>query len=78
MTRNLGVRFVAGNHGPQLRDQVRQIDAALPIYQVDRFTNIVQRQTSHERLSTVLLTSFALLAIALVVGGIYAVIALEV
>lgn len=61
----------------QLRGLVRQLDASLPIYAVDRLDHLVELQTGQERLSSVLLAAFAILALGLVMGGIYAVVALE-
>jgi putative ABC transport system permease protein len=61
-----------------LRATLAQIDPALPVYSVASTVDVVAMRTADPRFYTLLLGSFALLALALAVAGIYGVIAFSV
>lgn len=59
---------------PAVRDQLRQLDADIPLSAVRTMDQLIDRQTGGERFTTVLLILFAVAGLALAVVGIYGVI----
>jgi predicted permease len=59
---------------PEVRDQLRQLDADIPFAAVRTMDELVARQTGGQRFTTVLLTLFAAAGLALAIVGIYGVI----
>jgi len=56
-----------------MRRAVTELNSAVPVYSVQTGNELLERQTSRERFSTVLLGTFALVALALTLVGIYGV-----
>ena len=59
---------------PPIRDIIRAMDDQLPIYGVRTLNDLMGRSVAQQRFQTMLIGSFALLALALAVVGIYGVI----
>jgi len=53
------------------RAAIRQVDADMPLYMVRSMTEIVEQTLSTQRLTNILLTAFAILALTLAAVGIY-------
>ena len=53
------------------RAAVRQVDADMPLYMVRSMTEIIEQTLSTQRLTNILLTAFAILALTLAAVGIY-------
>ncbi|HUR57449.1 MAG TPA: ABC transporter permease [Opitutaceae bacterium] len=60
---------------PQLRAELRTLDAALPLFDVRTMDDMIGRQLAPQRTVTILLGAFALLALTLAVAGLYGVMA---
>jgi ABC-type antimicrobial peptide transport system permease subunit len=58
---------------PEVRDQLRQLDADIPFAAVRTMDELVARQTGGQRFTSVLLTLFAAAGLALAIVGIYGV-----
>ena len=56
---------------PTFRAAIKQIDADMPLYMVRSMTDIIGQTLSTQRLTNILLTAFALLALTLAAVGIY-------
>jgi putative ABC transport system permease protein len=69
--------FVVRSYGPpeasvpSFRAAVRQVDADMPLYMVRSLTDIIGQTLTTQRLTNILLTAFAILALALAAVGIY-------
>lgn len=69
--------FVARTAGPSnlavptFRAAIRQVDPDMPLYMVRPLTEIIGQTLSTQRLTNILLTAFAILALALAAVGIY-------
>ena len=59
---------------PEIRDQLHQMDSDLPFASVQTIEELVERETSGQRFTTVLLTFFAAAGLVLAMVGIYGVI----
>ena len=76
--------FVVRTDGPPLaavpafRNAIRQLDADMPLYQVRPLTELIGETLSTQRLTNILLTGFALLALLLAAVGIYSTMSLYV
>jgi predicted permease len=76
--------FVVRTDGPPLaavptfRTAIRQIDPDMPLYQVRPMTELIGDTLSTQRLTNILLTGFALLALILAAVGIYSTMSLYV
>ena len=53
------------------RTAIRQVDADMPLYMVRSMTEIIEQTLSTQRLTNILLTAFAILALTLAAVGIY-------
>jgi len=75
----LAVRTAAdrqpGNLAPAVRAAVREIDPALPLYDVATMEERMRTEESHARLSALLIVLYAALAVALAALGVYGVLA---
>ncbi len=60
---------------PQLRAELRALDPALPLYDVQTMDDLIGRRLASQRAVTVLLGAFAALALTLAVTGLYGVMA---
>ena len=56
---------------PTFRAALRQVDADMPLYMVRSMTEIIEQTLSTQRLTNILLTAFAILALTLAAVGIY-------
>ncbi len=56
---------------PTFRAAIKQVDAEMPLYMVRSMTEIIGQTLSTQRLTNILLTAFALLALTLAAVGIY-------
>ncbi|MGH9415123.1 MAG: ADOP family duplicated permease [Terriglobales bacterium] len=65
----------AGTLAPALRQAVAQLDAALPLYEVETFDRVAFRNVNGERALELMLVAFDALAIALAAIGLYGVVA---
>ena len=76
-----GINVVVRSHGdaaalaPVVRQEIRELDPDLPVYDVRTMSARVDESLARRRFSTVLLTIFALLAAGLAAVGIYGVVA---
>jgi putative ABC transport system permease protein len=76
--------FVVRTDGPPLaavatfRSAIRQIDPDMPLYQIRPLTELIGDTLSTQRLTNILLTGFALLALLLAAVGIYSTMSLYV
>jgi len=59
---------------PQIHRQLREMDSDMPFAEVETIDELVERQIGGQRMTTLLLVSFALLGLILSVVGIYGVI----
>ncbi len=59
---------------PEIRGQLRALDADLPFAEVQTIEEFVNQQTGAQRLTTVLLVAFAVAGLALAIVGIYGVV----
>jgi predicted permease len=59
---------------PEIRRAVQSVDAQLPVYQIARMRDIIQRSMTLERAASVLTTLFALAALLLATLGVYGII----
>ena len=76
--------FVVRTDGPPntatstFRTAIRQVDADMPLYMVRSMTEIIGQTLSTQRLTNMLLTAFAIIALALAAVGIYSTMSLYV
>ena len=76
--------FVVRTDGPPLvavptfRSAIRQIDPDMPLYQIRPLTELIGETLSTQRLTNILLTGFALIALLLAAVGIYSTMSLYV
>lgn len=56
---------------PTFRAAIRQVDADMPLYMVRSMTDIIEQTLNTQRLTNILLTAFAILALTLAAVGIY-------
>jgi ABC-type antimicrobial peptide transport system permease subunit len=63
---------------PTFRAAIRQVDPDMPLYMVRSMTEIISQTLSTQRLTNILLTAFAILALTLAAVGIYSTMSLYV
>ena len=56
---------------PSFRSSIRQVDPEMPLYMVRSMTEVIGQTLSTQRLTNILLTAFAILALLLAAVGIY-------
>lgn len=63
---------------PRVRDEIRQMDANLPVYNIETVRGLVAGSVARERFQTSVIAGFALMAVALALIGIYSVVSYSV
>jgi putative ABC transport system permease protein len=62
----------------KIADQLHALDPDMPLAEIQTFHEIVQRQIGDKRVTTILLTSFAIMGLVLAVVGVYGVVSIVV